>query len=209
MKRLILATLFSAAALSSFPDRSLASAITFTGVVDQVQAPFNPVHFMIGDTFSGTFFFNSGPPDVFGNVFGPITHYSVTVGGLSFSGTPGGGGDLVTLGTDPSQGSVFYQVVSLLAPNPGPYAFANVDLTMQAATPNGVIPPVGQFNLNDFAINFFSPNRPLPDDVFGHMTSLPTFNLTVPEGGTSMTLLSCGLTGLAVLRCCLRRKSTS
>jgi hypothetical protein len=203
----MLAVASGVAALCIFADRSHAAVISFTGIVDQVQAPLNPVHLMIGDPFSGTFFFNSGPPGA--NVF-PISHYSIAVGELSFSGTPGGGDDLVALGTDPSQGSVFYQVINLLAPNPGPYAFAGVDVTMQAATPNGVIPPLSQFNLNDFAINLHFPHdSPLPENAFGHMTSLPTLNLTVPDGGTSMTLLSCALTGLAVLRCWLRPKSTS
>jgi hypothetical protein len=164
---------------------------------------------MIGDTFSGTFVFNFEPPT---SIVFPITHYSITVGEFSFSGTPGGGTNLVGLLTDPGQGAVFYQVFNLLASNPGPYAFADVEVTMQAATPNGVIPPLDQFALNDFEIGLFLPNDPFPEDVeevFGHLTSLPTFNLAVPDGGTSMTLLSCGLTGLAALRCWLRPKSTT
>jgi hypothetical protein len=210
MKRLILAAAFSAAALCAFPERSFAAKITFTGLVDEVDARFNPAHLMVGDTFSGTFFFNSRP-DPFGDVGGPVSKYSITIGEFMFKGTPAGGHEeraLVALVPDPKAGSVLYQVAFLVAPNPSPYASAEIGVTLQAGTPTGVIPPLDQFNLNDFNISLTLPIEPdVRDSVFGHLTSFPTFNLAVPDGGTSMMLLSCGLIVLAVLRYYLRADS--
>jgi hypothetical protein len=198
MKRLIVVAGFSAAVLLAFVDPSLAATVTFTGIVDEIDG--HPSGVAIGDTFSGIFSFHPNPPDTFGRFGGQIDGYSITVGEFSVSGTrPFNGG--VSFLTDPSQGSVFYQLFSFSAPLSGQYASLFVEVTLQAGTPGGVIPPLDQFNLNDFDVGLQLANNPdLFDSVFGHLTSFPTFNLNqVPDEGTSMTLLSCGLLGLGLL----------
>jgi VPDSG-CTERM motif len=77
-------------------------------------------------------------------------------------------------------------------------------ITLQTPTPNGVIPPIDQFALNDFVMFLDLPNDPLPESVLGHLTSLPTITGLVPDSGTTVTLLSCALLGMAALRRCLR-----
>jgi uncharacterized protein YodC (DUF2158 family) len=84
-----------------------------------------------------------------------------------------------------------------------------MDITLQAGTPGGVIPPLDRFNLNDFSIGLELANNPEHfNAVSGHITSFPTFNLNqVSDGGPSMALLGCGLVGLVVLRWWLRAGS--
>jgi uncharacterized protein YodC (DUF2158 family) len=84
-----------------------------------------------------------------------------------------------------------------------------MDITLQAGTPGGVIPPLDRFNLNDFSIGLeLASNPDHGDTVSGHITSFPTFNLNqVSDGGPSMALLGCGLVGLVVLRWWLRAGS--
>jgi hypothetical protein len=155
----------------------------------------------IGDTFSGIFSFHPNPPDTFGRFGGQIDRYSIMVGEFTVSGTTIDNGGVVFL-TDPSQGAVFYQVVSLSAPLSGQYGRLFTEVTLQAGTPGGVMPPLDQFNLNDFDVGLQLANNPdLFDSVFGHLTNFPTFNLNqVPDEGTSVMLLCCGLATLAVLR---------
>ena len=110
--------------------------------------------------------------------------------------------------TDPSQGSVSYQAF-VRDPLSGQYRFLSMDITLQAGTPGGVIPPLDRFNLNDFSIGLeLASNPDHGDTVSGHITSFPTFNLNqVSDGGPSMALLGCGLVGLVVLRWRLRARS--
>jgi hypothetical protein len=192
--------------LCAFVDPSLAAMVTFTGIVDEIDG--HPSGVAIGDTFSGIFSFHPNPPDFFGEFGGQIDKYSITVGEFAVSGTRNVDGGVV-FGTDPSEGSVLYQVVDFRAPLSGQYSSIFVDVVLQAATPGGVIPPLDQFNVNVFDVALQLANNPdLSDSVFGHLTSFPTFNLTqVPEEGTSMTLLSCGLLCLAVLWWALRAGS--
>ena len=106
--------------------------------------------------------------------------------------------------TDPSQGSVLYQVADFTDPLSGQYSFIGVGVVLQAGTPGGVIPPLDHFNLNDFDVDLSLANNPdfPPDILIGYLTSFPTLNLNqVPDGGTSVTLLCWGLVSLAVLRC--------
>jgi hypothetical protein len=116
-----------------------AATVTFTGVVDQSS------QFSVGDVFTATFQFDPHK--------GRVNRYVITIGNeLTLSGTKGGG--KVALDSNPAHGSVYYQVIN---PN-------FIEITLQAATPVGVIPPIDQFNLNDFIL-FAS--------TFGHLTSLP------------------------------------
>jgi hypothetical protein len=116
-----------------------AATITFTGVVDQSS------QFSVGDVFTATFQFDAHK--------GRVTRYVITLGNeLSLSRTKGGG--MVALDNNPARGSVYYQVINS----------DFTEITLQAATPNGVIPPIDQFNLNDFSL-FAS--------TFGHLTSPP------------------------------------
>src|SRR5947207_4811066 len=121
-----------------------------------------------------------------------MTRYSISIGDFMFSGTQSGGANVVLV-LDPSGGAIVYAITP--ADFPHPYAAAGFDLALQASTPNGVIPPIEQFNLKEFGLAFRSPNDAtgFPDDAFGHVTKFPTLDLrNMPEGGTSMTLLSCG-----------------
>ena len=199
MKRLIVAAGFSAALLWTFVDSSLAATVTFTGLVDEIQG--QPPGVAIGDTFSGIFFFDPIPISL-GGVGGFIDKYSITAGDFTVSGRAHSGH--VVFLTDPSQGSVLYSVADFTDPLSGHYDFMTVGVTSQAGTTlTGVIPPLDQFNLNDFGVSLYPANNPdFPDSVFGHLTSFPTINLNqVPDGGTSVTLLCWGLASLAVLRC--------
>jgi hypothetical protein len=56
----------------------------------------------------------------------------------------------VAFDTDPSHGSIFYQLIQFYVSRPT--FFASSDVVLQAATPNGVIPPLDQFNLNQFLV---------------------------------------------------------
>lgn len=118
-----------------------AGVVTFQGVVDEVRPP---SQFEVGDTFTGTFVYNPHSRI--------ISWFEIKIGRTSFSGKRLGG--MFVFDDAPISGSVFYQVIDL----------NEVEITLQAATPNGVIPPVSEFNLNDFAIF---------NDTFGHLTSLP------------------------------------
>ena len=121
-----------------------AATITFTGVVDQSS------QFSVGDVFTATFQFNPHK--------GRVTRYVITVGNeLTLSGTKGGG--MIALDDNLAHGSVYYQVISSDL----------TEITLQAATPNGVIPPIDQFNLNDF--DLFATT--FGASTFGHLTSLP------------------------------------
>ena len=206
MKKLMLAAAFTTAALCTFSDRSLATMITFTGVVDEIRVHENPAHLMVGDIFSATLLFNYRPGQFGGG--GPVSRYFVSIGDFTISGTinNGGqtGGNLVLIDTDPSHGSVFYQLFQFLVPNADPYTHLSGSITLQTPTPNGVIPPIDQFALNDFAMFLDLPNDPLPESVLGHLTSLPTITGLVPDSGTTVALLSCALLGMAALRRCLR-----
>ena len=200
MKRLIFAAGFGAAVLWTFVGPSPAATVTFTGLVDEIQG--QPPGVAIGDTFSGIFFFDPIPISL-GGVGGFIDKYSITAGDFTVSGRAHSGH--VVFVTDPSQGSVLYSVADFTDPLSGHYDFMTVGVTLQAGTTlTGVIPPLDQFDLNDFAVALSLANIPdfPPDLLFGHLTSFPTINLNqVPDGGTSVTLLCWGLASLAVLRC--------
>ena len=201
MKRLIVAAGFSAALLWTFVDSSLAATVTFTGVIDEVSG--NPAGVMTGDAFTGIFFFHPNPPDTFGHFGGLVGRYSIAMGDVMVSGTaePFQFANGVVFLTDPSQGSVYYQAF-VHDPLSGQYSGLGMDITLQAGTPGGVIPPLDRFNLNDFSIGLELANNPdHSDKVSGHITTFPTFNLNqVPDGGTSVTLLCWGLASLGVLR---------
>jgi hypothetical protein len=116
-----------------------ASTITFTGIVDSV----NPgSQLQRGDAFVAKFTYN------------PITHFvnqaTIMVGEQVFL-FPADGGTRVSYDIDACSGSVFYQIVD------SPY----VEITLQAATPDCVVPSLEQFNLNDFTFMF---------NTFGHLT---------------------------------------
>ena len=199
MKRLIVAAGFSVALLWTFVDSSLAATVTFTGIVDGIEG--QPPGVAIGDTFSGIFFFDPIPISL-GGVGGFIDKYSITAGEFTVSGRAHSGN--VAFLTDPSQGSVLYQVFNFTDPLSGQYDFMTFEVVLQAGTSGGVIPPLDQFNENDFDIDLSLANPPdFPDDqVFGHLTSFPTINLNqVPDGGMSVALLFWGIASLAVLRC--------
>jgi hypothetical protein len=207
MKGLIVAAGFSAALLWTFVDSSLAATVTFTGVIDEVSG--QPAGVMTGDTFTGIFFFHPNPPDTFGHFGGLIGRFSIAIGGLMVRGTADQHfTNGVVFLTDPSQGSVYYQAF-IDDPLSGQYSFLGMEITLQAGTPGGVIPPLDRFNLNDFVIGLELANNPdHSDSVSGHLTSFPTFNLNqVSDEGPSMALLGCGLVGLVVLRWGLRARS--
>ena len=208
MNRLIFAAGFSAALLWTFVDSSLAATVTFTGVIDEVSG--NPAGVVTGDTFTGIFFFHPNPADTFGHFGGLVDRYSIAIGDLKVSGIaePFQFANGVVFNTDPSQGSVSYQAF-VRDPLSGQYRFLSMDITLQAGTPGGVIPPLDRFNLNDFSIGLELANNPdHGDTVSGHITSFPTFNLNqVSDVGPSMALLGCGLVGLVVLRWWLRAGS--
>jgi hypothetical protein len=203
---LMLAAAFTTAVLCTFADRSLATTITFTGVVDEIRVHANPAHLMVGDVFSATLLFNYRPGQFGGG--GRVSRYFVSIDDFAISGTinNGGqtGGNLVLIDTDPSHGSVFYQLFEFFVPNADPYTDLGGSITLQTPTPNGVIPPIDQFALNDFAIFLDLPNDPFPESVIGHLTSLPAVTGLVPDSGTTVTLLSCAFLGMAALRRCLR-----
>jgi hypothetical protein len=208
MNRLIFAAGFGAAVLWTFVDSSLSATVTFTGVIDEVSG--NPAGVVTGDTFTGIFFFHPNPPDTFGHFGGLVGRYSIAIGDLMVSGTaePFQFANGVVFRTDPSQGSVYYQAF-VHDPLSGHYSGLGMDITLQAGTPGGVIPPLDRFNLNDFSIGLeLASNPDHGDTVSGHITSFPTFNLNqVSDGGPSMALLGCGLVGLVVLRWWLRAGS--
>ena len=118
-----------------------AANITFIGVVDTVQPN---SRFEVGDRVQATFVYNG--------YSGEIALYMITVANETWRGT---GRDIgqVTYDSNPLHGSVFYQVVNSWF----------MEFTLQAGTPDGVIPPIEQFNLNDFVLF----------GAFGHMTQLP------------------------------------
>ena len=152
-KRLTLAAIFAAVTLCGLADRSPGAMIAFTGVIDDVQADVNPAPFVVGDIFSATLSFNYHPHPQFGGG-GIVSEYLIIVNDLTLSGTiPTGshiGADLVAFDTDPSHGSIFYQLIQFYVSRPT--FFASSDVVLQAATPNGVIPPLDQFNLNQFLV---------------------------------------------------------
>jgi hypothetical protein len=183
--------------------------IAFTGVIDDVKADVNLAPFMVGDIFSATLSFNYHPHPQFGGG-GIVSEYLIIVGDLTLSGTiPTGshiGADLVAFDTDPSHGSIFYQLIQLSVSRPT--FFASSDIVLQAATPNGVIPPLDQFNLNQFLVQlaFKNPRQEPPKMQLatGHLTSLPTITgLVVADSGASVTLFSCAMLGMAALGRCL------
>jgi hypothetical protein len=215
VKRLMLAAIFAAATLCGLADRLPGAMIAFTGVIDDVQADVTPALFMVGDIFSATLSFNYHPHPEFGGG-GIVSEYLIMVGDLTLSGTiPTGshiGADLVAFDTDPSHGSVFYELIQFHVSRPT--FFASSDIVLQAATPNGVIPPLDQFNLNQFLVQLAFKNPPQDPPKMqlatGHLTSLPTISgLVVADSGASVTLFSCALLGMAALGRCFRpgRKS--
>ena len=116
-----------------------ASTIIFTGVVDSV----NPgSQFQRGDAFVAKFTYN------------PITHFvnqaTIIVGEQVFL-FHADGGTRVYYDINACSGSVFYQI------NDSQY----VSITLQAATPDCVVPPLEQFNLNEFTFMF---------NTLGHVT---------------------------------------
>ena len=117
-----------------------AATITFTGVVDTVRVGST---FQVGDTFVASFKFNARTR--------AVTHYTIAIDESILSGKKDGS---VYVDNNPAHGSVFYQIID----NSVTY------IELQAGTPNGVIPPLDQFNLNDFT---------LTNNTFGHLTSLP------------------------------------
>jgi hypothetical protein len=118
-----------------------AATITFTGVIDEAR---EDSLFQVGQIIVAHFNYNARN--------GQINHYVVTVGETTLSIAEKDG--LVALNANASSGSVYYQIIDN----------SIITITLQSATPNGIIPPVEQFNLNDFSLN---------SNTFGHLTSLP------------------------------------
>jgi len=118
-----------------------ASTITFTGVIDAVTpgSPFAP-----GDVFIARFAFSEATK--------LVTKATITIEDRQFRYW--GDGTRIAYDNNPCHESVFYQVVE------SPY----VEIDLQAATPNCVVPPLEGFNLNNFIYSFNS---------FGHMTRVP------------------------------------
>jgi hypothetical protein len=139
MKKLILSMVLALVASVS----SYASNITFVGVVDSSN------RFTRGQTITFTF---SYPPGG-----GAVSRYVFNVG-LQYQVYGSVGGGQVAVGNNPASGSVYYQVINS----------DFTEITMQAATPNGVIPPVSQFNLNDFILHTTD-----NDTTTGHFLIVP------------------------------------
>lgn len=118
-----------------------ASTVTFTGVIDRINpgSPFEP-----GDIFIARFQYDQ--------VTKTVNRATITVEERQFKYLADG--TRVSYGTDPCDGSVYYQVVNS----------SYVSITMQAATPDCNIPDLSMFNLNNFVYIFNS---------FGHMTQIP------------------------------------
>jgi hypothetical protein len=114
MKKLIVAAGLSAAVLWTFAGPSLAATVTFTGLVDEIRG--QPPGVAVGDTFSEIFFFDPIPISL-GGVGGFIDKYSITAGEFTVSGRAHSGN--VAFLTDPSQGSVLYQVFNFTDPLSG------------------------------------------------------------------------------------------
>lgn len=121
------------------------TTISFYGVVDA------STKFRVGEPFSVTVIFNPNN--------GLIQRYDLSVGlDFNLSGTKNGG--YVAYDNNPTHGSVYYQIIES----------EFMDVTMQAPTPDGVLPAcVTDFALNDFILN----NNPLLGTTSGHLTSLP------------------------------------
>ena len=117
-----------------------ASTIIFTGVVDSVNpgSQFEP-----GDAFVARFSYYPHQPHF-------VNHATIIVGEQMFR-FYADGATRVSYDTDACSGSVFYQIVDSLY----------VSITLQCATPDCVVPPLEQFNLNDFTFMF---------NTFGHLT---------------------------------------
>ena len=179
-------------ALFLFAGQAPATVITFTGVVDAVRGPLNLADFAVGDPFSATFFFDP-------KHFGRIDEYSLTLGNFSSEGIATGG--QIVLALDPTRGAVLYQVFQFFSPDADPYSGMHVAIDLQAGTPNGIIPPFEQFNLNGFHVGLSSPDDfEHPDSASGHLTSFPTIRNEVPDSGSTLTVFSSALIGLAMLR---------
>jgi hypothetical protein len=119
-----------------------AETITFTGVVDQSQV------FPVGSTMVGTFKYQK-------HTF-KVQRWVIEIGpDFMMSGTKNGG--IVAIDNDPSHGSVYAQV----------FESPLFEFTLQTATPDGVIPPLELWNLNDWIIRLGDGN------TFGHFTELP------------------------------------
>ena len=120
-----------------------ASTITFFGIVDQVP-PGSP--YAVNDPVTANFKYNhkTGVISAFDIMIG--THRLVTRG--RYLGR-------VVYDNNPAHGSVYYQVVEA--------DVYGISITLQASTPDGVILPISEFNLNDFILF----------GAFGHLAALP------------------------------------
>lgn len=185
-------------ALFAFSGRSPAAVITFTGVIDESQFSANHTPlFAVGDPFSATFYFNARP-DPFGCWQGGIGAYSISLGDFTNSGVADSGGIVLCL--DVSKSNLLYQVFDLYSYEvPAPYGFIIADVVVYDPALGGVIPPFEQLTERDFSIDFISP-EPFSDFARGHLTSFPTIRNLVSDRGASLTLLSLGVLGLAMLR---------
>jgi len=117
-----------------------ASTITFTGTIDQV-GPDSPFH--AGDVFIAKFAYSP--------ITNLVTRAIITAEDRQFKYAMDS--TRIAVDSNPCHGSVFWQVVE------SPY----VDITLQAATPDCLIPPLELFNLNDFIFM----------NSFGHLTRIP------------------------------------
>ena len=80
--------------------------------------------------------------------------------GLDFDSRGTKNGGYVAYDNNPTHGSVYYQIIES----------EFMDVTMQAPTPDGVLPAsVTDFVLNDFILN----DNPLVGTTNRHLTSLP------------------------------------
>jgi hypothetical protein len=206
MKTRTLAAMFAVATLCSLADRSAGAVITFTGVVDEVQADVNPSP-LVGDIFLATLSFNYHPHQFGGG--GIVSEFVISVGNLTLSGRIAPeffGGNLVDFDTDPNHGSVFYQLSQFGVSRPT--FFASGEIQLYAPTPNGVIPLLDQFNLNSFLVQLDFKNPPQDPAkrqlATGHLTSFPAITGLVADSGASVTLFSCALLGMIGLSRCLR-----
>ncbi len=183
--------------LTLMAGQSRATTITFTGVIDRADSSFGL--FTVGDSFSATFHFRNNP-DFEG---GPISRYSIAAGDYISSGVAHRGA--VIFIPDPSP-AILYQVFQYISRSASsPYTGISGEIVLQTGTTNGVVPPLEDFDLNDFVFAFDVPNNPEANEgIFGHLTTFPTVANAVPDNDSTVMSL-----GLAILSGVLLRRRPS
>ena len=140
MKKLTLIQLLFASLLWANPPNE----ISFYGVVDASDK------FRVGEPITITAVFNPNT--------GLILRFDIAIGMDFDLRAPKPAGN-VAFDNDPAHGSVFYQIINS----------EFMEVTAQAATPNGVIPCIDNFNEADFVLS----QNPFWANTSGHLTSSP------------------------------------